>query len=763
MDPVVAASPLEAILQNPGPWLCWILPMLGALSMPILGRINNKVRDYGAVAWAFMAVLAAGSMIPYLFSGNYPGDVKIATWINFPGGAPLDVGVLVDALSVIICNVVAFISFLIVVYSTAYMHGDEHLTRFWFFFLFFVGSMLLLVIADNLVMTMVGWEGVGMCSYGLIGYYYRDAKERWLGGPAPTKMYPPSECGMKAFVVTGVGDVFILGAIFIIFNFAGTLNYHDLIQTAPEWLPKMASVPGLVGLTAILFLGGPIGKSAQFPLHEWLPEAMAGPTSVSALIHAATMVKAGVYLVARMSPVFYIGTWFLHIAEAQWYFIAIALVGAFTCFLAASQALVSVELKKILAYSTVSQIGYMMLGLGLSGFSEEAYIAGLTAGIFHLASHALFKAALFLCAGSVIHALESIYIFNMGGLKKHMPKTYLLMLLATMSLSGIPPFSGFWSKDAVFLSALVAGTPLAMGLLAVGVICAAMTFAYSIRFISKTFLHEESEYIHDMEKHGHHVHEAPTVMWGPIAILVGLFIIIGLLGLVGLVSPSLSPEIFIEERLHHAVEHILPLEVAEALHVPHIGAGTKITGALLSFVALAVGGFLGYNFYWTRKWDSWAWVQANDLRKSIHTFLWNRWYMNSTFYAIFVYGLIDFGKGLFNTLESLFFDKLTAFVSSSTIDIGKVLNVFETKVYDPALNIGVVNVFVNGGKTLFKGLETDILDEGLNRGIPAAAKGLHNHVKKFQTGVLSYNIIYMVVTFLVLILGFALIQMYGGI
>ena len=354
--------------------------------MPLFGRISHKLRDYAAVAFAFSAVISAASMIPYILPGGHsPGDIKLATWITFPGQAhPLEVGVLVDPLSIIICNVVAFISFLIVVYSTGYMHGDQGLTRYWFFFLFFIGSMLLLVISDNLVQVLIGWEGVGLCSYGLIGYYYRDKKERWLGGPPPTKMFPPSHCGMKAFVVTGIGDVFILGAIFVIFNFAGTFNFVELIETAPEWLAAISAMPGLLALTAVLFLGGPIGKSAQFPLHEWLPEAMAGPTSVSALIHAATMVKAGVYLVARMSPVFYIGYWIEHIPEAQVFFIAIAVVGAFTAFLAASQAMVSVELKKILAYSTVSQIGYMMLGLGVSGLSEGAFVAGLTSGVFHL-------------------------------------------------------------------------------------------------------------------------------------------------------------------------------------------------------------------------------------------------------------------------------------------------------------------------------------------------------------------------------------------
>ncbi|MCW3992027.1 MAG: NADH-quinone oxidoreductase subunit L, partial [Candidatus Bathyarchaeota archaeon] len=470
-------TPLEVILEHPGPWLCWILPIIGALLMPLFGKISHKLRDYAAVAFAFSAVVSAASMIPYLLSGHYPGDIKLITWITFPGGArPLDVGVLVDPLSIIICNVVAFISFLIVVYSVGYMHGDPHLTRYWFFFLFFIGNMLLLVISDNLLQVLIGWEGVGLCSYGLIGFYYRDEKERWLGGPPPTKMFPPSHCGMKAFVVTGVGDVFILGAIFIIFHFAGTLNFVELIETAPKWLTGIAAVPGLLAVTAVLFLGGPIGKSAQFPLHEWLPEAMAGPTSVSALIHAATMVKAGVYLVARMSPVFYLGYWVHGIQEAQVYFIAIACVGAFTAFMAASQAMVSVELKKILAYSTVSQIGYMMLGLGVSGLSRGAYVAGLTSGVFHLASHALFKAALFLCAGSVIHAIHTIYTFNMGGLKKYLPITHGLMLIATLSLSGIPPLSGFWSKDSVFLACLTAGTPLAMALLAVGAISAAMTF-----------------------------------------------------------------------------------------------------------------------------------------------------------------------------------------------------------------------------------------------------------------------------------------------
>jgi len=726
-------STLDIILEYPGPWLAWMLPILGAILIPVFGKINHKLRDYAAVGFAFSAVVSAASMASYLFSGHTPGDLKLLTWMTLPNGAPLEFGVLVDPLSIIVCNVVALISFLIVVYSTSYMHGDPGLTRYWFLFLYFIGSMLLLVLADNIIMTLIGWEGVGVCSYGLIGYYYRDPKERWLGGPPPTKMYSPSHAGMKAFVVTGVGDVFLLAATFIIYHYAGTFNYVELIHSSEEWLSSMAAVPGLVSVMAILLLGGPIGKSAQFPLHEWLPEAMAGPTSVSALIHAATMVKAGVYLVARLSPIFYIGAWSLHIPEAKTYFIAIAIVGAFTCFLAASQAIVAVELKKILAYSTVSQIGYMMMGLGLSGFTEEAYITGLTAGIYHLVSHALFKAALFLGAGAVIHAVETIYTFNMGGLKKYMPKTYWLMVLATLSLSGVPIFSGFWSKDSVFLSALIAGTPLSLALLTVGVVSAAMTFTYSIRYISNTFLHEESEFIHDLDRHGHHPHDAPAMMWIPIAILVILFSSVGLLEFAGLFNKALSPELFIEAQLHHMVENIMPLEVAESIHVPHVDAAVKLTGVALSAAALTLGGFLGYNFYWAKKWNSWSWVKASSIRSSIHSFLWNRWYINDFYYSVFVDGILALKQVIYDGFEARVLVPLSDVVASVTYVVSE----------------GFYKVFEDG-----------LFLTGINHGVPSLVIGAYHQLKKTQTGLLSINLVYLVLTLLAVILGMIFL---GGI
>ncbi len=726
----VAATGFSLVMEYWPAFFCWIIPMVGAALMPVFNKLGHKVRDAMAVVFGAGAAVSTLAMVPWLFSGHTPGDIQITEWISF-AGHPLNFGVLIDPISILIVNVVAVISFFIIVYSTSYMHGDEHLTRFWFFFLYFIGSMLLLVVSDNMIQTMIGWEGVGVCSYGLIGYYYRDAKERWLGGPEPTPMYPPSHCGMKAFVVTGIGDVFLLGAMFIIYNFAGTVNYVELIQSAPQWLAEMSHYPGLIALTAIMFLGGPIGKSAQFPLHEWLPEAMAGPTSVSALIHAATMVKAGVYLVARISPIFYIGAYLLHLEEARLFFIAIAIVGGFTTFLAASQAVVSVELKKILAYSTVSQIGYMMLGLGLSGLTEEAYVAGMTAGIFHLMSHALFKASLFLGAGAVIHGIHSIYTFDMGGLKKYMPKTYLLMILATVSLAGVPPFSGFWSKDAVFISALLAGTPLAYVLLAVGGISAALTMAYSIRYIWLTFSAEESKHIHDLDHHGHPPHEAPIPMWGSVAVLVAIMLVISGLGLIGQVAPGLNPEIFIEHQIEHALHTIMPHEVE--LYVPHVDHLKPLAWGL-SAVLLGIGIYVGKTFYWGTKVDEWN-IARTGWRKPVYKFLWNRWYLNPLYYLVFVDGVILLGKGLYSTLEKVFFDKITPVVSDS---------------------------FINLGESLYKNVEQDVLDKGLNEGVPNAAISLWDHVRKLQTGVLSYNIAYIGFILLVLILLF-IFGLNGGI
>ena len=317
---------------------------------------------------------------------------------------------------------------------------------------------------------------------------------------------------MKALIVTRVGDIGLLIAIFMIYTYSGTLNFVELSKNVSWALPL--SHLGLLVPVALLFFWGPIGKSAQFPLHEWLPDAMAGPTSVSALIHAATMVTAGVYLAGRAGPMFY--SIFLQYGQSTYFFELVAWIGGFTTFMAATQAVVSKELKKLLAYSTISQIGYMMLGIGAGGMASQ-FVVGLSAGIFHLMTHAVFKAAAFLAAGAILHSVQSRFMGDMGGLRHSMKITFASMVVALLALSGVPPLSGFWSKDAVIAVTVLTGQVPLM-LLAWATV--ALTFLYSLKLISLVFCGKESEHIKRMTEEGHHVHEAPRVMWIPYVILV---------------------------------------------------------------------------------------------------------------------------------------------------------------------------------------------------------------------------------------------------
>ena len=363
---------LTAILAA---WICIFSPLAGAAVTPVLARIHPRVRDLGAVFFSFVSAATALSLLPELLHPDtLPLESKLG-WLGEPIG--IGFGVLLDPLSIVLANVVAVVSFIIMVYCVGYMKDDANRTRFWMWMNGFIGSMLLLVLSNNLLFVFVGWKLVGVCSYGLIGYYYQDQREYWIGGPPPTTFVTPSQAGLKALVVTGAGDMLMLGGILIMFFYSGTLNFLELYQTSSTWIPKMAETPGMLVLVSVLLLAGPVGKSAQFPFHEWLPEAMAGPGPVSALIHAATMVKSGVYFVARILPFFYYGYWVVGVDEASWFFYLTAWIGAFTAFLAATQGIVSLELKKILAYSTVSQIGYMMLALGVAGLAPRLLLDGL--------------------------------------------------------------------------------------------------------------------------------------------------------------------------------------------------------------------------------------------------------------------------------------------------------------------------------------------------------------------------------------------------
>jgi NADH-quinone oxidoreductase subunit L len=633
-----------------------------------MARIHPKVRDYGSVAFALLGAVSAALLIPSAMFGSVQ-DVQV-NWIT---SLNIKAGILLDPLSIIMANVVSWVSFLIMVYSLAYMKGDDGLTRYWFFMNFFIGSMLLLVMSDNLLQLFFGWEGVGLCSYALIGHWYKDPLDKWVGTIGDKSLnvpmaYSPSHAGMKALIVTRIGDIGLLIAIFMIYAYSGTLNFVDLSQNV-SWALPLSRV-GLLIPVALLFFWGPIGKSAQFPLHEWLPDAMAGPTSVSALIHAATMVTAGVYLAGRAGPMFYNSV--LQYGQPTFFFEAVAWVGAFTCFMAATQAVVSKELKKLLAYSTISQIGYMMLGIGAGGLASE-FLTGLTAGIFHLMTHAIFKAAAFLAAGAILHAVESRYMNDMGGLRQSMKITFATMVIALLALSGVPPLSGFWSKDAVISVTVLTGQ-MPLMLLAWGTV--ALTFLYSLKVIGLVFIAPKSEHVKKLEEEGQHVHEAPPLMWVPYLVLALATVAIGLAG----------P--FVESAFSHALTFTTtPLTTSSVGLNPAVEQSAVLTASIGSLIMLAVGGTFGYLIYISGRLKPASIVGESGVARNLYNFLWNRWYINPLYYRVFVYGTISAAIAVWNTIENGFFDKISGVVALASIDVSK---------GGQGIDLGFIDGWING-------------------------------------------------------------------
>ena len=601
-------------------WLSIGAPLAGAALTPLLARVHPRARDLGAVSFSFVAAAAAASLLPELWHPERLPVEHTLTWLDHP--IRVGFGVLIDPLSIVLANVVAVISFIIMVYCVGYMKDDPAQTRFWMWMNGFIGSMLLLVLSSNLLFLFIGWKLVGLCSYGLIGFYYQDQRQYWIGGPAPTAFVTPSQAGLKALVVTGLGDMLMLGGILLMYFYAGTFNFLELYATAPVWLPSMAASPGMVVLVSLLLLAGPLGKSAQFPFHEWLPEAMAGPAPVSALIHAATMVKSGVYLVARLVPLFYYGHWVAGIDEAGWFFHVTAWVGAFTAFLAATQGLVALELKKVLAYSTVSQIGYMMLGLGLAGLAPGLLLDGYTAGIFHLVSHALFKACLFLCAGTVIHAVHSIYVTDMGGARAYLPLTWAFTLVAALSLMGLPPFPGFWSKDAVLLVAIDASLPLFV----VALITATITAFYTVRFFGMVFHGSPSAHLRQVAASGGHLDDGVAPMRVAVGVLA--LMIVG----AGLGGP------WLETVLHHGFASDASLELLAGSGGAETEGGSHGLVSILSVLFVLAGAVPAYYVYVARRTSPQAWLNASPLLRSVHAFLWNRWSIDRLYTRVSVDG-----------------------------------------------------------------------------------------------------------------------------
>jgi len=468
--------------------LLLLLPLLGFAFVLLNGKNMNE-SQIGYVATGVVGLSFVASVVTFvllLHRSDRQVTVHLFNWIDV-GTLHVPAAMLVDPLSITMCLFVTGISTLIHLYSISYMHGEKDYKKFFLYLNLFVFSMLTLVLANNLVFTFVGWEGVGVCSYWLVSYYFdRDSA---------------SSAGKKAFIYNRVGDVGLLLAMFLLFSRTGTLNYLGVFQKAGSLSPTVAT------LVVLALLLAATGKSAQIPLFNWLPDAMEGPTPVSALIHAATMVTAGVYLLVRMSPV---------LALSSSGRLTIAIIGGVTAFVAATIATSQKDIKKVLAFSTVSQIGYMVLAVGVGAYA---------AAIFLMVSHAFFKALLFLGSGSVIHSLNGEQdLRKMGALQRFLPLTFPTFLIGWLTISGIPPFAGFWSKGDVLTNVFAHDKPLWV----LGVVTAILTAYYMSRLFVLTF--RGTERFREVT-HGHDPHESAWLMTLPLVVLAVLSVLGGVLDL----------------------------------------------------------------------------------------------------------------------------------------------------------------------------------------------------------------------------------------
>ncbi len=532
------------------------LPLIGFLIIGMFGgTIGKRLKSETAIGVIGSATVGAGFVIAavifFQMLGSPPEErtriVYLFSWIS-TGTLEVGFSYQVDQLSVLMMLIVTGVGFLIHLYSIGYMHEDPGFARFFAYLNLFIFAMLTLILADNFLLMFLGWEGVGLCSYLLIGFWYDRKFEKGTTGDA----------AKKAFIVNRIGDFGFLIGMFLIFTTFGTLNFQSVFLQASSFEPGGQVI---MWMTLALFLGA-TGKSAQIPLFVWLPDAMAGPTPVSALIHAATMVTAGVYMVARCSVLFALAPATMHV---------VAIVGALTALFAASIGLVQNDIKKVLAYSTISQLGYMFLAMGVGAFS---------AGIFHVMTHAFFKALLFLGAGAVIHAMhDEQNIQKMGGLKSHLPVTYRTFAVGTVAIAGIPPLAGFFSKDEILWQTFAGGHWV---LWSIGLGSAALTAFYMFRLLTLTFEGEQRW------QAGKHPHEAPRTMTVPLVVLAVLSIVGGFVGIPASLGGGNAIEHWLEPVFARAQEKLLTVDTVGGL-----------TEYLL--MALSVGVALG-GIYLARKW-----------------------------------------------------------------------------------------------------------------------------------------------------------------
>jgi NADH-quinone oxidoreductase subunit L len=547
--------------------------------------------------------------------------VQVLPWINV-GDFHADFSFLVDSLSIIFTLVITGVGFLIHVYSTGYMHDEKDYNRFFSYLNLFVFFMLLLVLGDNFLLMFVGWEGVGLCSYLLIGFWFRNINY--------------ASAAKKAFVMNRIGDLGFLLGIILIFGVFGSINYHQVFAQVGTVV-----VDGklITWITILLFIGA-MGKSAQIPLYTWLPDAMAGPTPVSALIHAATMVTAGIYMVARCSALF-------SISEFTMTFISI--IGIATSLLAASIALFQNDIKKVLAYSTVSQLGLIFCALGCGAFS---------AGVFHVVTHAFFKALLFLGAGSVIHGMSGDQdIRNMGGLKKKMPITYITFLIATIAISGIPPFAGFFSKDQMLAEIFLHNKVFFV----LGLIASLMTSFYMFRLLFLTFFGEFRG--NDIQKN--HVHESPKSMTIPLIILAILSVVAGFIGFPHELGHVLG--------IHHWLDGFLATSVK--VEAAEISLNTELMLMIITIVLILLVILLARIFFVSRKEIPAPDDEAMPLWKEI---IYHKYYIDEIYEAIIVKPLNRISALLYQFIERSGIDAIVNGIGTSVVNWSQLLRLTQT-------------------------------------------------------------------------------------
>jgi len=649
-------------------WLIPALPLAGAAVNGVLAYRQAPKPAVTAVALGAplaSLLVAAACIWQYLAGGLYPRAVEQVSYAWTPGtvdGLHINVAFLLDPLAVVMLFIVTFVGFLIHVYSVGYMGHDEGYARYFAYLNLFMAAMLTLVLGNNYLVMFFGWEGVGLCSYLLIGFYY-------------DQEFPPY-AGKKAFIVNRIGDcAFLIGMFALVARF-GTLDFMPIFhRLATEPRLGMASYAG--GLSFAAFVGlcffiGAIGKSAQIPLYVWLPDAMAGPTPVSALIHAATMVTAGVYMAVRSNVIY-------QLTPGVSLFVAI--IGTATALLAATIGMAQNDIKKVLAYSTVSQLGYMFMAVGVGAYH---------AALFHVLTHAFFKALLFLGSGSVIHAMGGEQdMQKMGGLKKHLPVTYRTFVVGSLALAGIPVFAGFFSKDEILAAAAASGMPLHWLFWGVGWITAGLTAFYMFRAVYLTF-DGTFRGTHEQE---HHLHESPPVMTVPLIILAVGAVVAG----------------WIEIPLLHGTQWFHRFLESVVATLPAIGAiqggaptGTRELGTpteailIVLSVGLALAGILLARSIYGGAGGAERGLAFEERYPALHRLLANKWYVDELYDAIVVRPLHGLSWVFYRVVDVLLVDgsiRAGAAVTRATGDLGSLTTTGNVRNYALYFFLGVLVLF----------------------------------------------------------------------